>query len=339
MEYIFTNVKNDPFVIGGILHPDKNHGEYYRLDASKKDIYSGANSGLAHQTSGGTVRFVTDADTICIRNKLRVVTVGMNHFTHRGVWGLDILVGSGKNREYCGKMMQTFADSTEQNENEVDLPAGENEVLIYMPLYAGIEDIEVGIPEGATLKAPAERTAAPIAFYGSSITQGGCASRAGTAFANIVCRHFDADCINLGFSGSAFGEQSIAEYMATRDDIGLFVMDYVFNARSLEELETTHYPFYKTFRDAHPDTPVLMCTHPYCWPTSENDLKRIEIVKTTYERALAEGDKNVYFLDGREYFPAEMSDLCFVDYLHPNDLGMYFMAKKMIENIEKILNK
>jgi len=55
MDYIFTNVKNDPFVIGGILHPDKNHGEYYRLDASKKDIYSGANSGLAHQTSGGTL--------------------------------------------------------------------------------------------------------------------------------------------------------------------------------------------------------------------------------------------------------------------------------------------
>lgn len=336
MEWIFKNVKDEPFEIGGVLHPDKNYGEYYRLDASKKDIYSGANSGLAHHTSGGTVRFITDAKVICIKNKLRNVTIGMNHFTHRGVWGLDILVGSGTEREYCGKMMQTFADSTEENINEVDLPEGEKEVLIYMPLYAGIEDIEVGFAEGDTVKAPAPRTNAPIAFYGSSITQGGCASRAGTAFANIVCRHFDADCINLGFSGSAFGEQSVAEYMTTRD-IGLFVMDYVFNARSLEELETTHYPFYKTFRNAHPDVPVLMCTHPYCWPTSDNDLRRIEIVNETYRRALNEGDKNVYFLDGREYFPKEMSDLCFVDYLHPNDLGMYFMAKKMIERIEEIL--
>lgn len=336
MEWNFRNVKEAPFEIGGILHPDKNYGEYYRMDASKKEIYSDPNRGLGHHTSGGTVRFITDADSICVRNKLREVTIGMNHFTHRGVWGLDMLVGSGTNRQYCGKMMQTFADSTELNENIVTLPAGENEVLIYMPLYAGIEDIEIGLPEGASLKAPSPRTFGPIAFYGSSITQGGCASRAGTAFHNIVCRHFDADCINLGFSGSAFGEQSIAEYLATKE-VALFVMDYVYNSRSLEELETTHYPFYKTFRDAHPGVPVLMCTHPYCWETQELDIKRIEIVKATYDRAIAEGDKDVYFLDGREYFPAEMTDLCFVDYLHPNDLGMYFMAKKMIEEIEKII--
>lgn len=338
MEWNFKNVKEQPFEIGGILHPDKNYGEYYRMDASKKEIYSDPNRALGHHTSGGTVRFVTDADSICIKNTLREAIVGMNHFTHRGVWGLDVLVGSGKDRKYCGKLMQTFADSTEANENVVDLPAGESEVLIFMPLYAGIKDIEIGLPEGASLKAPAPRSFGPIAFYGSSITQGGCASRAGCAFHNIVCRHFDADCINLGFSGSAFGEQSIAEYMATRE-IALFVMDYVFNSRSLEELQETHYPFYKTFRDAHPGVPVLMCTHPYCWPTSDVDIKRIETVKATYDRAIAEGDKDVYFLDGREYFPAEMSDLCFVDYLHPNDLGMYFMAKKMIEKIEGIINK
>ncbi|MBO5981186.1 MAG: hypothetical protein J6Q24_01930, partial [Clostridia bacterium] len=216
MDYIFTNVKNEPFVIGGILHPDKNYGEYYRLDASKMDIYSGANRGLAHQPSSGTVRFVTDANTICIRNKLRVVTVGMNHFTHRGVWGLDLLVGSGKNREYCGKMMQTFAESTEQNENEVNLPEGENEVLIYMPLYAGIEDIEVGIPEGATLKAPAERTTAPIAFYGSSITQGACVARPGLAYPAQIARKLNMDFRNLGFAGSCKGEQNMADYLATQ---------------------------------------------------------------------------------------------------------------------------
>ncbi len=339
MEWNFKNIKEQPFVIGGIVHPDKNYGEYYRMDASKKEIYSEQNRYLGHQTSGGCVRFVTDADTICIRNKLRFVTQGMKHFTARGVWGLDVLVGTGKDRKYCGKVMQTFAESPEFNENEVPLPAGENEVLVYFPLYGGLEDMEIGFPEDATVKAPSDRTNKPIAFYGSSITQGGCASRPGTAFANIVCRHFDADCVNLGFSGSAFGEQSIAEYMATRQDIGLFVMDYVFNSRSLEELQSTHYNFYKTFRDAHPDVPVLMCTHPYSWETQQYDIDRIETVRATLNRAISEGDKSIYMLDGREYFPDNMKDLSFVDYLHPNDLGMYFMAQKMIENIEKILNK
>lgn len=338
MEWIFKNITEKPLELGGLVYPENNCGEFYRLDASKKEIYSDPNRHLAHHTSGGTVRFITDADKIMIKNKLRANTVGMNHFTHRGVWGLDLLVGSGTNREYCGKMMQTFAESTEYNENEVLLPEGKKEVLVYLPLYCGIEYMEIGFPEGATVEEPAPRSFGPIAFYGSSITQGGCASRPGTAYHNIVCRHFDADCINLGFSGSAFGEQSVAEYLTTRK-MSLFVMDYVYNSRSLDELESTHYPFYKTFRNAHPNVPVLMCTHPFPWKEADLDRSRIKIVKDTYNKALAEGDKNVYFLDGREYFPEEMRDLCFVDNLHPNDLGMYFMAKKIIENIECIIKK
>lgn len=338
MEWNFKNIKETPFEIGGILHPDKNHGELYRLDASKKESYTKDNAFLAHHTSGATVRFVTDADKIFIRNRLREVIIGMPHFTHRGVWGLDVLVGSGRDRKYCARQMQTFAEHTDLNENELELPEGENEVLIFLPLYAGIEDMEIGFPEGATLKAPAPRTMAPIAFYGASITQGGCASRPGTAFSNIVCRYFDADCINLGFSGSCFGEQYVAEFMS-RLDIGFFVMDYVFNSRTIEELENTHYPFYKTFRAAHPDVPILMCTHPYGGrPTIKMDLDRIAVVKKSYDRAISEGDKNVYFLDGRGYFPREMDDLCFVDRLHPNDLGMFYMARAMIESIEKILS-
>ena len=317
---------------------EKYFGEFYRLDASKKDTYSTDNSYLAHHTSGGTVRFVTDADVICIRHKLRHVSAGMHHFTDRGVWGLDVMIGSGINRTYCGEMMQMFAESIDENENEVKLPEGENEVLIYLPLYAGIEWMEIGIPKGASIKAPAKRSMGPIAFYGSSITQGACASRGGTAFHNQICRHFDADCINLGFSGSAFGEQYAAEYLANRE-MDLFVMDYVFNSRSLEELQNTHYAFYETFRKGHPDTPILMCTHNHCWPTEEYDLQRIATVRATYERAKAAGDENVYFLNGEEYFPMEESEkhLCYVDYLHPNDLGIYYIAKKMTEEIEKIL--
>jgi hypothetical protein len=337
MSYKFYNVKEAPFLIGGILHPGKNHGEFYRLDAKNKASYTKDNAFLAHHTSGATVRFVTDADKVMIKNKLREVIVGMPHFTHRGVWGLDVLVGSGRDRKYCARQMQTFAEHTDLNENEIDLPEGENEILIMLPLYAGIEELEIGLPEGATLKAPPKRTTRPIAFYGASITQGGCASRPGTAFANIICRHFDADCINLGFSGSCFGEQYVAEFMGGLD-IGYFVMDYVYNSRTIEELENTHFPFYKTFRKHHPDVPILMCTHPFgARPTTELDLQRIAVVEKSYQKALMEGDKNLYFLDGRCYFPKEMNDLSFVDRLHPNDLGMYFMAKAMIEALEKII--
>src|SRR5437867_1827923 len=62
------------------------------------------------------------------------------------------------------------------------LPAGKREYLLYLPLYNGVSSVEIGVPRANQLhKAdarPAERQK-PIVFYGTSITQGGCASRPG----------------------------------------------------------------------------------------------------------------------------------------------------------------
>ena len=46
----------------------------------------------------------------------------------------------------------------------------------------------------------------PVVFYGTSITQGGCASRPGMSFVNIVGRDLDVPVVNLGFSGSGLME-------------------------------------------------------------------------------------------------------------------------------------
>ncbi len=334
--YYYLDIKNSPFVLGGIIHPDLNGNEYYRLDSSKKEAYSEANRSLAACTSGGSIRFATDADSISLRIWLRSAIVGMHHFCDRGVFGIDAYVGTGTDRHYVGDRMQTFADSPTYNEGILSLPSGINEVMLNLPLYGGIERIEVGFPKNAFLGAPTSRTNGAIAFYGSSITQGGCVSRPGNAYINLLCRALDSDCVSYGFSGSAMGELAVADHIASRD-IACFVMDYDYNAPTVEHLQATHEPFFKYIRQRCPSLPVVFLAHPYYSAPTEDDLCRIEIVKQTYQNALDAGDKNVYFVDSSCYFTPELRDLYACDNLHPNDLGQFNMAQTIYPTVKKAL--
>lgn len=334
--YVYLDAKKAPFVIGGIINPDENGGEYYRLDPQKRQSYSEANRGLAEHTSGGSIRFATDASKISLRIYNRSSSVGMHHFCDRGVWGVDAYIGTGTNRVYVGAQMQTFANDPKYNEGTLDLGRGVKEVQINLPLYGGIQRFEIGFPRGTRVGAPTQRTNGAVAFYGSSITQGGCVSRPANAYTNIICRALDADCVSYGFSGSAMGELAVADHIASRS-LACFVMDYDFNSPSVEHLKATHEPFFKRIRERQPNLPVVFVTHPYYYKASENDLARVAVVKQTYENALAAGDKNVYFVDSAKFFTKEMRDLFAVDILHPNDLGQYSMAETIFPVVKKAI--
>ena len=134
----------------------------------------------------------------------------------------------------------------------------------------------------------------PLVFYGSSITQGGCASRPGNNYMNHACRWLDADFINLGFSGSAKGELCVADYIASLE-LSAFVMDYDHNAKSVKQLKETHEKFFKTIRAAQPNLPIIVVSGPRDG-SYEPYRQRRDIIKRTYDHAVAAGDKNVYFV-------------------------------------------
>ena len=333
---IYIDTRCAPFELGGILRPEDNGNEYYRLDSDKRETYSDANRGLGEHTAGGTIRFTTTANEMGVRIYNRSSSTGMHHFCDRGAYGIDIYVGTGTNRKYVGNMMQTFADSPNYNSGKVWLGEGTKEVQINLPLYGGIEKLELGFYVLTKLGAPTPRTNGAIAFYGSSITQGGCVSRPANSYANIICRALDSDCCNFGFSGSAMGELEVARCIASRD-ISCFVMDYDYNSPSAETLKATHEPFFREIRAAKPELPVVFVTHPYYSDPTENDLARVAVVKETYEKALANGDNNVYFVDSASFFTKEMRDLYSVDNLHPNDLGQFSMAEAIFPAVKKAL--
>jgi hypothetical protein len=86
--------------------------------------------------------------------------------------------------------------------------------LLYLPLYNGVVDVAIGVPEAAVLAAAPVRRELPVVFYGTSITQGGCASRTGTCHVAFLGRWLDRPVINLGFSGNGRMEPEVAELLS-----------------------------------------------------------------------------------------------------------------------------
>jgi hypothetical protein len=212
------------------------------------------------------------------------------------------------------------------------------EILIHMPLYSGVISLEIGVEPGSELLPGDEyRYTNPVLYYGSSITQGACASRPGNCYQNMISRKLDCDHVNLGFSSGALAEEIMIDYMATLP-MSIFVMDYDHNAPTPEYLEETHYKMYRRFRDARPDVPIVMATMPKVVP-SEDSQRRRKIIYTTYEKAKAEGDQNVYLVDGTEMMTLLGDDGGLVDNCHPNDIGFLCMARAFGKVIGEILEK
>ena len=207
---------------------------------------------------------------------------------------------------------------------------------MFLPLYNGITAMEVGVNDDAVVEAPpAHAIAKPVGFYGSSITQGGCASKPGNSYNAMLARWLDFAQINLGFSGSGRGEPIMADYIASLD-MAAFVLDYDHNAPSVEHLKNTHKPLFDTVRKAHPDLPIIIVTKPDFDYDASADRRRA-VIRRTYDNAVANGDKNVWFIDGESFFGDVDRHLCTCDRCHPNDLGFWRMAQTVEPLVREIL--
>lgn len=324
--------------------PFKIHGVFREGDCLRRmpgEIAKSVSEGVFYlhfHTAGGRVRFITDSPYIAINAELHMADP-MTHFAHSGVAGFDVYVNEEGEQLYRG----TFRPSSHNEasfEGIIDLCGKEEkklrEITVNMPLYGGIKSLYIGLDESSKIEAPSEyRISKPVVYYGSSITQGGCASRPGMAYQAIISRAIDCDFINLGFSGNAKGEQEMTDYIKELD-MSLFVMDYDHNAPSIEHLEATHEKMFKCIRKAQPELPVLIMSRPKYY-LSDEEKKRLEIVKATYDNAVKAGDKNVYFIDGSTLMNDEIKDNGTVDDCHPTDLGFFSMAKRMIPVMKDIL--
>ena len=212
-------------------------------------------------------------------------------------------------------------------------------LTINFPTYSNVSELYIALKEGSKLGHGMKyRNKKPVVFYGSSITQGACASRPGNIYQNVFSRRMGMDYINLGFSGSGKAEDVIVDYMA-KLEMSVFVSDYDHNAPNVEYLEKTHEKMYKKIRERNPDIPYIIMSKPDFEGTYDINVRRRNVIMRTYENALFSGDKKVYFIDGEAIFKGDYADMCTVDTVHPNDLGFALMAKAFINTFGKVMRE
>ncbi|MGI5899727.1 MAG: SGNH/GDSL hydrolase family protein [Christensenellales bacterium] len=332
-DIVFYDIKEEPFTIHGLYDP-KGQDAYKRLPDSIAQSTSDGVERLYKNTAGGRLRFATDSDSVYIRVKMPSLSL-RPHMTILSCVGFDLYLNKNGKDIFAGCFIPP-ADVTGEYGAMVSFKDdfSMKEITINFPLYGDIESVMIGIRKNAQLKKHGEyKISKPILFYGSSITQGACASRPGLCYEAWISRRLDCDYINLGFAGNCKGEDAIVDYMSTLD-ISCFVCDYDHNAPSADHLQNTHGNVYKKMREKQPQIPIVLISKPDIKLDSDEDIRRRAIVMQTYLKGVKNGDKNLYFIDGYSLFSGADREDCTVDGCHPNDLGFYKMADIIGKTLE-----
>lgn len=310
-------------------------GRFWRLPEDMLGrVPEGVSSRAVHPV-GGRIRFRTDSPKVTVRTQLRTNVVDWA-IPLSGSAGADVYVGRGGSVRYAGIAVPKSYDSF-TGMLSFAKPKEMEDITIHLPRNEELEGVWIELEDDAVLEAPTPYTVErPMLFYGSSITEGGCATRPANAYTALLSKWLDADYMNLGFSGSAKGEPEMADYIASLD-MSVFIYDYDHNAPSADHLEKTHEPFFQAIRAAQPELPVLMLTKPDYDSDPEGAALRRKVVFRTYENARKSGDRNVYFVDGERYFGQQDRESCTVDGCHPNDLGFMRMAGTIYPVLKDIL--
>ncbi|BBH19738.1 hydrolase [Paenibacillus baekrokdamisoli] len=329
-----------PFQIAGFAWLD-HEKKYRRLPSSPKDPLPPAVDALANCTAGGQIRFITNSSNLSIRVKL-TGPADMYHMPATGQCGFDCYLGEPGNQHF----LSTTSFDHLKSEYEALLYNWKTKrefcVTLNFPLYQGVEEVLIGVDEDAhIISAPQYASKNPIVIYGTSITQGGCATRPGMAYTNILSRSIPLEFINLGFSGSGRGEAEVARTVADIPNPALLVLDYEANSGTVEEIASTLPSFIRILRERHPIVPIIVISKiHYSGDRFYQDMLRLhedrkEIQKTTVERLRSEGDRNIHFVDGFTLLGEEDAEECTVDGVHPTDLGF----KRMAQSLEPIFRE
>lgn len=313
---------------------------YERLPSHMKEVSRRPVWSLGKNTAGLAIRFRTNSTSVSAKWTV-LFNKNMNHMTDIAVKGLDLYAWVDNQWRFVNSARP------EGKDNEVKIidnmtPAG-REYMLFLPLYDGVVKLEVGVDSLASIEQPALNTpdtSNPIIVYGTSITQGGCATRPGMAYTNILTRRLNKEVINLGFSGNGKLDYEIAEIMAQRKDASLYILDCLPNV-SVELIQERLIPFIDIIRAGNANAPILLVEN-IQYPTTifdqEKDKtwkdKNIELSKH-YEYLKDKGYKNIFYMSCDNLIGVDGEGT--VDGTHLTDLGFIRFADILGEEIKKLL--
>ena len=336
------------FLIEGTAISDSlKESPYDRLPISYKEKVREPVWDLSKASAGITVRFHSNSTSINLKWTV-LNDLDMSHMAATGIKGIDLYTKYNNKWRYvttAGALvgLKTYqnksipADSINEYELIKNMTPEFREYKLFLPLYDGVTKLEVGIDSAASIEKATPRSVKPIVFYGTSITQGGCASRPGMAHTNIISRKLDVDCINYGFSGNGRMETPIVE-LISEIDARFYVIECLQNMDS-EQVKERVKPLVDIIRTNHPHTPIvlvenMMYTMAFLNQTLETRLiEENTALKNEYDKIIKSGTPNIFYIKDNKEFLVDNEGT--VDGVHLTDLGFKRYADYLIENFKK----
>jgi glyoxylase-like metal-dependent hydrolase (beta-lactamase superfamily II) len=322
---------------------DATETRYERLPAALKSALRTPVWNLGKNTSGLAVRFCSNSTAIfakweALNNSL------LANMTPAGTKGLDLYCFDDGQWRFVNCAQPYSPDGGKKYFAPIvtGMLPQEREYMLYLPLYDGIVSLEIGIDSAAYIAQPRfdlpEREN-PVVCYGTSILQGGHASRPGMSLTNILSRRFNRVFINLGFSGEAHLDYEIAELMASTD-ASLYLLDFVSNA-TVDEMNERAEKFFYIIRNKRPETPVIFVEDPifthsrYDRRIAKEVSDKNETIGKIFKNLEQKSEKNIYFLSSKEMLGSDGEAT--VDGIHFTDLGFVRYENLIVPLLEKLL--
>ncbi len=302
---------------------------YDRLPAQARQRVRPAVWNLSRHSAGMCVHFATDATAIYARYRLLSPRVAMYHMPATGVSGLDLYVHlPGRGWHWLGISRPQGQQVQGALASGLDPAPEPRHYAVYLPLYNGVEKLEIGVPQEATFRPIPPRRKGLLVYYGTSITHGACASRPGMAFPAILGRRLGCPVVNLGFSGNGRLELELADLLGQLD-AAVYGIDCLPNLRP-EEVEKRTVPFVLRLRKHRPHTPIVLVEDRFyadgvlVTARRKRNQGNHRVFRQKYEELKKMGVKGLHYVRAERLLGSDGEAT--TDGSHPNDLGMMRMA-------------
>jgi len=329
----------DSFPVYGTLAPEATK-KYSRLPDVLKDSIRDDLWNLGLHSAGISIRFSSDTKNIKLKWK-SLNKFSMNHMTPTGIRGLDLYVMlPDSSWTTLGAARPSLSGKHSTSTIAADMKPEMREYMLFLSLYDGVDSVYIGVDSAAVVRMPAVGLPRrrPVVMYGTSILQGGCASRPGMAHTNILQRLLNREVVNLGFSGNARLDPEIADLMASAD-ASAYVIDCLPNCTE-KILEERLIPFYRRIRAVRPHTPILFVESPM-FPISRFSTEvdsTLTAKNATFRRLfneIAVTDPTVEYFEAKDILGGDPEAT--VDNYHFTDTGFANFAAALLPRLKRII--
>ena len=301
------------------------HRYFDRLPKKAQQTVRPAVWNLSRHSAGMSVAFATNAPAIDVRYGLFLKRLAMPHMPATGVSGVDLYAHDSQGRErWLAVSRPTRQKVNVRLARGIDTASETRQYRLYLPLYNGVESLEIGLPRDATFAPIAPRKEKPIVFYGTSIMHGACASRPGMSITGILGRRLNRPIINLGFSGNGRMEEAVGALLAELN-ASAFVIDCLPNMLGAE-VKKRAVPLVRQLRRARPEVPIVLVEDrtytnaAFLASSRKRHAVSRKALRMAYQQLQDAGIEKLHYLAGDKIL-GDDGDAA-TDGSHPSDLGM-----------------